>query len=107
MANWWRIGQDIHKGMMPTEAEWRWEGIVPGDIVQANGSQGYMLDDLPYRFDDKGTKVITVRSTPMLVLSLVSGSPEDSDSPFVTFTCLHPVRGIIVFIMSRPKEKTC
>jgi hypothetical protein len=92
---WHRFNQEEDRRKNDDPIDWeivRWTSVMPGDVVQSRGTRAWRLEDL-YDRHVKGTKIYTLHSSPVLVLSRIPGIPgEEHDADFeeeyVTFVCL-------------------
>lgn len=77
---------------------WLWSKVLPGDMVQTWGTLAYKQRNFVGRTDD--TKVLSLRGSPILVLSRNEGIPgEEEPGQHRTFVCLSR-HGIIVIVLS-------
>ena len=75
MVTWHRFNQDKDVEKIDEEC-WRWTSVMPGDVVQSNGTFAYKRRDFIGR--DENTKGLILRSVPILVLSRHEGIPGEN-----------------------------
>lgn len=88
----------MEKGELDLEA-WRWTDVMPGDVVQSKGTYAYRQRDFIGRDDD--TPMLTLHSSPVLVLARIPGIPGErpDDLEYNTFVCLSR-HGLIIVAQS-------
>ena len=98
---WHRFAQDRGPdgSFVPDIEVTRWSDVLPGDIVQSNGTHAYRLEDFYGR--DYDTRTLVLRHRPVLVLARIPGIIDDPGAPrdhnYVTFVCLSR-HGLIVVV---------
>lgn len=106
---WHRFNQvDDHLAQVDLEVH-RWENVMPGDIVQSNGTIGHTIEDFPYR-NTSNVQFTKFFSSPMLVIARIPGIPGEPDvdnDEVVTFVVLtrHGFRIILGNLTLRAKAR--
>jgi len=98
---WWRFNQKEE----PNDGDYleahRWTHVVPGDVVQSQGTIALPVDDVP-AWDNPEVKMYRLVNSPVLV---VSRQPDVPYSKAHTFVCLSRHGLLAVIIHPETNEK--